>query len=285
MFSKQEKLALFNGLYLDKLSLAVYFQRIGYEGKPETNLDTIRALHHLHPQAIPFENIDPFLETPVSLKMPAIFNKLVKQGRGGFCFEQNLLFGAVLSSIGFEVKGLSARVFWEIGEGEVRPRDHMLLITKVEGVDYLLDVGFGATSFSAPLILNQVGIQDTGDHQYRINFVGGFYYLEILIKNTWRLMHRFGLENQMLPDYEVVSWYLCTFPKSVFIHELMVARNFPGGRYTLHDNQFTIHKINEPSVKKSINNANEIVSLLEEKFLITLPESERLMEKINGLIS
>lgn len=285
MFPKQEGLSLFNGLSLDKLSLAAYFQRIGYEGKPERNLGTIRVLHHLHPQAIPFENIDPFIESPVSLAMPAIFEKLVKQGRGGFCFEQNLLFGSVLHSLGFDVVGLSARVFWEIGEGEVRPRDHMLLLATLDGVNYLLDVGFGATSFSAPLVLDQSGIQDTGDHQYRISFVNGFYYLEILIKNSWRLMHRFGLENQMLPDYEVVSWYLCTFPKSVFIHELMAARSFPGGRFTLHNNQFTVHKVNEPSIKRSLNNVDEIISHLKEKFLIQLPEKERLIVKFQGLIS
>ena len=210
---------------------------------------------------------------------------MVNQGRGGFCFEQNLLFGAVLNTIGFNVIGLSARVFWEIGEGEIRPRDHMLLLLNLDGKEFILDVGFGSASFSSPLVLKKEGIQDTGDYQYRISLVSGFYYLEIMIKNSWRLMHRFGLEAQMLPDYEVVSWFLCTSPKSVFIRDLMVARSFVGGRYALHNNQFTIHKIKEKSVKNTLNTIEELIGILQDKFLIKLPLQENLNEKFQELIS
>lgn len=284
MISKQENISLFNGFSLDNDSLKAYFKRIGFEGKPERNLDTIKELHFLHPQAIPFENIDPFLEVPVELTLPCVFQKMVKQGRGGFCFEQNLLFGAVLNTLGFDLVGLSARVFWEIGEGEIRPRDHMLLLLDLDGIKYLLDVGFGSASFSSPLVLDQDGIQDTGDYQYRISLVLGFYYLEIMIKSSWRLMHRFGLEHQMLPDYEVVSWYLCTFPKSVFIKDLMVARSFLGGRYALHNNQFTVHKKNEASVKRPLHTVEELIGILQEKFLIKLPENAKLKVKFQSLI-
>ncbi|EPR71463.1 arylamine N-acetyltransferase family protein [Cyclobacterium qasimii] len=285
MISKQENISLFKGLSLDGASLKAYFKRIGFEGKPEINLDTLKELHNLHPQAIPFENLDPLLGTPVELTLPAVFNKMVKEGRGGFCFEQNLLFGAVLNTIGFDGVGLSARVFWEIGEGEIRPRDHMLLLLDLEGMKYILDVGFGSASFSSPLVLQQEGIQDTGDYQYRISLVSGFYYLEIRIKNSWRLMHRFGLEAQMLPDYEVVSWFLCTSPKSVFIKDLMVARSFPDGRYALYNNQFTVHKKKEKSVKKTLHSIEELTGILQEIFLIKLPENVNLNAKFQGLIT
>ncbi|WP_339716562.1 arylamine N-acetyltransferase [Cyclobacterium amurskyense] len=284
MIFTQESLSLFKGLSLDNVSLKAYFKRIGYEGKAEKNLDTIKKLHYLHPQAIPFENINPFTEEPVVLTLPAVFEKMVKQGRGGFCFEQNLLFGAVLNTIGFDVVGLSARVFWEIVVGEVRPRDHMLLLLSLDGVKYLLDVGFGSASFSAPLVLNKEGIQNTGDYEYRISYVSEFHYLEIKIKNDWKLMHRFGLEHQMLPDYEVVSWYLCTHPTSVFIKDLMVARSFQGGRYTLFNNQFTVHKKNEASTKKKLDTAEEIMDVLKEKMLINLPERDKLKDKVQRLL-
>ncbi|WP_339924988.1 arylamine N-acetyltransferase [uncultured Cyclobacterium sp.] len=285
MISKQEKISLFKELTLDDASLKAYFKRIGFEGKAEMSLDTLKKLHNLHPQAIPFENIDPLLGIPVELTLTAVFNKMVNQGRGGFCFEQNMLFGAVLNTIGFDVVGLSARVFWEIGEGEIRPRDHMLLLLNLEGVKYILDVGFGSASFSSPLVLQQEGIQDTGDYQYRISLVSGFYYLEIKIKDSWRLMHRFGLEAQMLPDYEVVSWYLCTSPKSVFTKDLMVARSFLGGRYALHNNQFTVHRKKEKSVKKTLHSLDEITSLLQDVFLIKLPENDNLNAKFQGLLT
>lgn len=284
MISKQQNISLFNDLQLDKVSMKAYFDRIGYAGKAALNLKTIKEIHALHPEAIPFENIDPLIGVPVKLSLESVFQKLVEQGRGGFCFEQNILFGAVLSSLGFNIVGLSARVFWEISEGEIRPRDHMLLLLELNGVYYLLDVGFGSASFSAPLVLNQEGIQDTGHNQYRISLVSGFYYLEILIKGSWRLMHRFGLEHQMLADYEVVSWYLCTHPKSIFIKDLMVAKSFSEGRYALHNNQFTVHKKEGKSVKKKLHSVEEIIEILRNKFAIKLPQGEKLALKLQAYI-
>ncbi|GAB2988082.1 arylamine N-acetyltransferase [Cyclobacterium sediminis] len=276
MISKQQNISLFNDLQLDKLSMKAYFDRIGYRGEAELNLETVKDLHALHPEAIPFENIDPLIGVPVDLSLDRVFNKLVEQGRGGFCFEQNILFGAVLRTLGFNIVGLSARVFWEIEEGEIRPRDHMLLLLDLNGVSFLLDVGFGSASFSAPLVLNHKDIQDTGYNQYRISLVSGFYYLEILIKDSWRLMHRFGLEHQMLADYEVVSWYLCTHPQSLFIKDLMVAKSFSEGRYALHNNQFTVHKKEGESVKQKLQSVKEIIDILEDKFAIKLPKGEKL---------
>ncbi|MBR9778090.1 MAG: arylamine N-acetyltransferase [Cytophagales bacterium] len=284
MISKQKGISLFNDLKLDKVSMKAYFKRIGYVGKAELNLETIKRLHALHPEAIPFENIDPLIGVPVGLSLEHVFQKLVDRGRGGFCFEQNVLFGAVLRTLGFNVVGLSARVFWEIKEGEIRPRDHMLLLLDLDGISYLLDVGFGSASFSAPLVLDQEGIQDTGHNQYRISLVSGFYYLEILIKGTWRLMHRFGLEHQMLADYEVVSWYLCTHPQSLFIKDLMVAKSFSDGRYALHNNQFTVHRKEGKSIKKKLHTVEEIIEILKDKFAINLPAGEELKFKLQGFI-
>lgn len=91
MISKQQNISLFNDLQLDKVSMKAYFDRIGYRGKAEINLETVKALHALHPEAIPFENIDPLVGVPVELSLDRVFKKLVEQGRGGFCFEQNIL--------------------------------------------------------------------------------------------------------------------------------------------------------------------------------------------------
>ena len=97
-------------------------------------------------------------------------------------------------------------------------------------------------------------------------------------------MHRFGLEHQMLPDYEVVSWYLCTHPTSVFIKDLMVARSIQGGRYTLFNNQFTVHKKNEGSTKKKLDTAEEVMDVLKVKMLINLPEGGKLKDKVQRLL-
>ncbi|WP_154854702.1 arylamine N-acetyltransferase family protein [Cyclobacterium xiamenense] len=279
-----KSLELFEG-GLEEKSLQAYFNRVGYGGEREPTLEVLQQLHYLHPQAIPFENIHSFLGIPVALGLPELVQKLVLEGRGGYCFEQNLLFGQVLRTMGFLVKGLSARVFWEVPEGEIKPRDHMLLLVQVGGRKYIADVGFGGASFTAPLSLDDPDPQETPIEQYRISKEADFYYVEIWVKEEWRLMYRFGLEPQLLPDYEVVSWYLCTHPSSLFVKDLMVARCMPWGRYALYNDRFTIHRKNEASQKRTITNYQELKELLEEIFLIQLPQHEKLPERLKKLIS
>src|SRR5688572_18194182 len=109
------------------LDLQAYFTRIGYQGAATATLETLRALHRLHPQEIPFENLNPLLRRPVQLDLPSLQTKLLAQRRGGYCYEHNLLFKHVLEQLGFRVTGLAARVLWNVSENSVRPRAHMLL--------------------------------------------------------------------------------------------------------------------------------------------------------------
>src|SRR5688572_29268766 len=111
-----------------KFDLAGYLNRIGYSGSHEPSIETLRAVHLHHAQAIPFENLNPFLRIPVVLDTDSLYQKLVLNKRGGYCFEHNLLLSEVLKSIGFNVKGLAARVLWNQPEGVVTARGHMLLL-------------------------------------------------------------------------------------------------------------------------------------------------------------
>src|SRR4249920_3430118 len=95
-----------------KLFLDEYFQRIGHTGPRSPTLDTLRALHLRHTTTIAFENLSPLLGWPVHLDIESLHQKLVRDGRGGYCFEQNLLFSHALRALGFRVAGLAARVLW-----------------------------------------------------------------------------------------------------------------------------------------------------------------------------
>ncbi|MFO7826823.1 MAG: arylamine N-acetyltransferase [Cyclobacterium sp.] len=284
MFANQVDLSLFEES-LDDKTLQAYFNRVGYSGEKEATFASLELLHYLHPQAIPFENLNPFLGIPVRLQLPDLVKKMVLEGRGGYCFEQNILFGHVLKTMGFLVKGLSARVFWEVPEGEVKPRDHMLLLVQVEGRKYISDVGFGGSSFTAPLSLDKMEEQVTPHEKYRINKVDEFYYLEIMVREEWRLLYRFSLESQLLPDYEVVNWYLCQHPDSMFVSSMMAARCMPWGRYTLLNNRFTTHRKNEESTKQTLTDIREYKALLEEIFLIQLPPHEEMTEKFKKVLA
>src|SRR5512140_282609 len=127
---------------MEQPDLDSYFHRIGCAGGPRAaTLDTLRTLHLHHAQAIAFENLDPLQGQPVKLELPAIEHKLVHSGRGGYCFEHNLLFSKVLEALGFRVSGLSARVIWNAPEGAIRPRGHMLLRVDLGDEPYIADVG------------------------------------------------------------------------------------------------------------------------------------------------
>src|SRR5215469_12971876 len=90
--------------------LDAYFRRIGYAGPARPDLATLTSLQAHHVAAIPFESLDPLLGRPVSLELDALQAKLVGSRRGGYCFEHNILFRAVLQKIGFQIVSLGARM-------------------------------------------------------------------------------------------------------------------------------------------------------------------------------
>ncbi len=97
-----------------RIDLDAYFQRIGYDGERTPTLATLRAIHARHATMIPFENLSPLLRQPVRLDLSSLQDKLIHQGRGGYCFEHNLLLRAALLALGFQVRGLAARVRWNV---------------------------------------------------------------------------------------------------------------------------------------------------------------------------
>jgi N-hydroxyarylamine O-acetyltransferase len=125
----------------NRVDLVAYLARIDYAERLDPTVATLRNLHFAHATQIPFENLDILLGHPISLDLAALASKLVTARRGGYCFEQNTLFAAVLESLGFVVTRLAARV--RFGSTAIRPRSHMLLSVAIDGVEWLADVGFG----------------------------------------------------------------------------------------------------------------------------------------------
>jgi N-hydroxyarylamine O-acetyltransferase len=118
------------------INLEGYLRRIGYDGARAPTLETLRAVHLRHALTIPFENLDPLMRRPVRLDLATLEQKLVRSGRGGYCFEHNLLFKAALDALGFDAAGLAARVMWNLPDGVTLPRTHMLLRIAIGGQDY-----------------------------------------------------------------------------------------------------------------------------------------------------
>lgn len=267
-------------------NLDAYFKRIGYKGPAKASLEVLQQLHLLHPKSIPFENLNPFLGIPVKLDSESLQKKLVDDGRGGYCFEQNLLFKEVLETLGFRVKGLAARVLWNQDESEMTSRGHMLLLVETDEKQYIADVGFGGLGTTAPLLL-EPGIEQQTPHElYKVEQSGGEYILRSHVKGEWKALYRFGLEEHYMQDYEVTNWYLSNHPESHFVTGLFIARPEigPARRYGLKENQLSIHTLEKGTEKRTLNTADELKEVLKNNVRIRLTEVPELDEKLAGII-
>lgn len=261
-----------------------YFQKIGYTGDVRHNLDTLQMLHQLHPQKLPFENLNPYLGIPVKLDIVSLYHKMVLEKRGGYCFEHNLLFAHVLKTLGFKVKTLAARVMWNVPDGLVTPRSHMLLCVEVDEELYIADVGFGGMTLTTPLKLTPTLEQATTHESFRLIEAEPYFILQGKVKNEWKAIYRFTLEEQYQPDYEVMSWYLSNYPASHFVTGLIAARVTTYGRLALRNNELAIHHLNSETERKQIKTVDELKMILTTEFGIDIPEVIDLESKLQQLI-
>jgi N-hydroxyarylamine O-acetyltransferase len=265
------------------IDLDAYFRRIRYAGARTATLDTLRAIHLHHPQAIPFENLNPLLGWPVRLDAESLEQKLVRDGRGGYCFEQNLLLSHVLRALGFQVTGLAARVLWNVPDSVVTPRGHMVLLVDLDDDAYIVDVGFGGLTLTGPLRLQPGAEQATPHEPFRLTRAGEGLVMEARINAEWVALYRFDLQEQLLPDYEVTNWYLSNHPASHFVTGLIAARAGHGCRYALRNREFAVHHVAGGTERRLLTTVAELRTTLEETFLIRLPDGPELSAALEQL--
>lgn len=271
--SVQSNLLQSNSTQAASPDIKAYFKRLGYNGKQTPELEVLEAIHLLHPQIIPFENLNPLLRLPVMLDLRSLEEKLIHSKRGGFCFEHNLLLSHMLRELGFNVKGLAARVLWNQPEGRVKARSHMLLLVYVDKSPFIVDVGFGGLTLTAPLQLELNIVQDTPHEPFRlVSAAGDEVIMEALVRNIWKPLYRFSLHEQYQIDYEMTSWYLCNHPESHFISSLIAAVAKPGHRYTLRNNELAIHT-KEETIRTVFNHPHALRTCLCDTFEISPPHT------------
>lgn len=254
-----------------KSVLSQYFTRIGYRKEPHLNLQTLRELHLLHVKTFPFENLNPLLKMPVKIETDSIIDKMVYHRRGGYCFEQNLLFQYVLNSIGFETMVMPGRVLLGRSENDYSAQTHMVVSIKIDGIEYISDVGFGSQSLTGPIELANPDAQNTPHEDYRITPREGYYLLEAFVRDEWKTLYRFEHHPWHFIDYKVANWYTSTHPDSHFTQTLTVAIAGDDCRYTIRDNVFKTHFLRGQTTSKEIQSHEELVKLLDSVFNIEVP--------------
>jgi N-hydroxyarylamine O-acetyltransferase len=258
------------------IDLDAYLKRIGYDGERTPTIGTLRDVQLRHAESIAFENLNPLTGWPIHLDIESLQQKMVRGGRGGYCFEQNLLLKHALEAMGFRITGLAARVLWNAPEGVIPPRSHMLLLVDLDGIRYVVDVGFGGVTLTGPLRL-EVDIEQTTPHEpFRLVRADDEFIEQVRIGGHWVSLYRFNLSEQVLPDYEMANWYLSTHPASRFVTGLLAARPAPDCRYALLNNQLTVHYRHGGKDRRKITSLDDMRKTLERDFQIALPNAPEL---------
>jgi len=215
-----------------------YLDRIGFEGEPEVSPACLGALQSAHLRSVPYENLDILAGVPISLDIPAIYDKIVVRRRGGYCFELNSLFGWLLREIGYDVTDYFAR-FW-LGEPNPIPkRRHQVLGVRFGDGEYLSDVGVGRSVPLIPVRIVEGVEQPQGSDRYRMEFDPTYgWFLTELHHDSWRRIYSFTTEPQLSIDFITASFWCQYAPDSIFREGAIVAIRTKDGRKTIAGREF-----------------------------------------------
>lgn len=261
---------MFEELYEDIPDLDLYLKRIGIKKPTVLNKETLDEIIFAHQCSIPFENLDSGkYKNPVNLSIQDLFNKVIINKRGGYCFELNGLFWSFLKTLGYDVYCCAARVR-EV-EGYQKSISHRGVIVKFDDGLYFGDVGFGGP-MPAGLVKIEEGLkQDVRGEEF------GF---ERIDENWWRLFrtNEAGEREVVLwvctipflaVDFKTISYYYSNSPESIFTQKVMVNLRKPNGHYAITDDLFT-GKIDGVKLEQKIESEEQFNELLEKYFGIVI---------------
>jgi N-hydroxyarylamine O-acetyltransferase len=260
------------------VKLARYLDRIGFAGTPRPDLETLRALHRAHLEAIPYEALDVQLGRPVSLEIPRIYEKIVDRGRGGWCYEMCGLFGWALEEIGFSVTRVAGGVARAL-IGDFAVGNHLVLRVDLER-PYLADTGFGDG------LIEPVPIEPDGAIRQR--FLA--FRLEALEGGWWRLHNHpngsapsfdFRAEPALPGLLEEKCAFLQTNALSPFVQNAVVQRHFPDRLELLRGK--VLRTVRADGVReRTLASPDEYVAVLSDVFALALPEAASLWPRIEA---
>ncbi len=247
--------------------VAPYLQRIGFEGEAKANLTTLSRLHRAHMLHVPFENLNIPLGYPLQITHEALFDKIVVQRRGGFCYELNYLFSALLKALGFEVDLLSAGVYSNETFG---PNfDHLLLAVHLQGRRWIADVGFG-DSFREPFAMPGE-MSDERGIGFRVIEQQQYWMLQQQKPDaSWCDQYRFTPEPRAIDAFHPMCHYHQTSPDSSFTRRSICTVARADGRITLANGRL-IRTTGDSRHETPIETEAGYRDVLAEHFQMTLP--------------
>jgi N-hydroxyarylamine O-acetyltransferase len=254
------------------LDLEAYLERVGARAPLAPSADALADLQQAHVGAVPFENLDILLGRPIVLDLESLQAKIVAARRGGYCFEQNTLFQAVLESMGFAVTALAARV--RAGATAIRARTHMLLRVDLPEGPFVADVGFGADGPLRALPLTEGREHWVGPSGHRLRREGDLWVLEGNGDGSWGDLYAFTLERQCPIDFEMANHFTSTHPRSAFVNSLVAQRLWPERRVILRNRELTVRE-GRVTETTTIRDPGHLLEVLERQCGLAFPPGTR----------
>lgn len=249
--------------------------RIEYCGSCEPTLATLRHLVLSHASAIAYESIDVLLGRPPKLDVPSLLAKMVYERRGGYCFEQNMLFREGLRSVGFAVTSLQARVVRGLAIDAPRPALHMVLRVDLPEGPFLADVGFGNLAPTTALLLAPMIEQETPHETMRLLPMGEELALQAKLGGCWEHIYRIVPHPRFDAEYEIANWYTGTHPEVPYTNNIIAARPRPGRtRLTLFNSRLTVRDANGNVGRRALSTESDYRQVLVEMFGIEMPDDD-----------
>ncbi|MET8242988.1 arylamine N-acetyltransferase [Streptomyces sp. NPDC005202] len=258
-----------------------YLRRLGVERPAWPTVDVLRELQVRHLQTVPFENLSVHVGEEIVLEEKRLLDKVVGAHRGGFCYELNGAFGALLAALGFDVTLLAARVYGEEGRLGI-PYDHLALrVRTVDGGDWLADVGFGAFSHS-PLAFGERGEQAEPGGTFRIVEAGpdaagvrgpapAVEAADLDVVRDGKPQYRLEVRPRVLGDFVAGAWWHSTSPASHFTRSLVCSRlTEDGGRITLSGRTLTTTGVDGTREVRDLTSDEEVLAVYRDRFGIRL---------------
>ena len=240
-----------------------YCNRIGYEGTPGPDLESLVGLMRGQLFTVPFENLDVQAGKIVSLEPDDIVQKIVHQPRGGYCYEVNGLFAMALAALGIDYFFVGARPMFYPAR---RPKTHMVVIAKIAGKQYLCDCGFGSYGIRAPLDLDEINktVQQDDDSFRLVCEDGKNYVMQALVNGEWVSQYGFDLYPHEMLDFVPANFFNSKHPDAVFVQKLLVVKHNPAGRKILLGNSLKVIENGEVRVLEILD--GDIAKVLESEF-------------------
>ncbi len=249
----------------ESFPLDAYLKRIGLDHKPSLDAAGLTLMMRAQLFSVPFENTYVQAGLGVSLEPARILNKIIEQGRGGYCYEVNGLFAWALQAMGFTVRLVGARPMFY---GRRWAKTHMALIVDLPSGAYFCDTGFGRFGLRAPLRLeaSQTPVQQDWDH-FRLQQVGHEWVVEALNNGQWESQFSFDEYPAEWVDFMPANYFNSHSPDTIFVQKLLIIQHQPDARIILLDD--TLKTIRADGMFEEI--LTEPIEQRVERFGLTWP--------------